>query len=124
MTKVSKHQLPKDDMRDDDDDDTLNGSEPDTSPSLSPSPSDPATPEDSQGVKAAKAFGIGLACVVGIPVVAALGTVGGVLYGAGKLMEGVGRAMAAGPEAAFGAMDSDEQGKSKPESQRPGKKSK
>ena len=62
-------------------------------------------PQDNPGVKAAKAFGIGLACLVGIPVGAALLTAGGVVYGAGKVLEEVGRGLAAGPEAAFKAAD-------------------
>ena len=65
----------------------------------------PTDPQDNPGVKAAKAFGIGLACLVGIPMGAALLTAGGVVYGAGKVLEGVGRGLAAGPEAAFKAAD-------------------
>ena len=65
----------------------------------------PTNPQDNPGVKAAKTFGIGLACLVGIPVGAALLTEGGVVYGAGKVLEGVGRGLAAGPEAAFKAAD-------------------
>ena len=106
MARLSYHEHPKEEIHDDDA--TLDGgsdSEPDTDNEGAAEPATAPDPPESAGLKAAKAFGMGLACVVGIPVAAALVTVGGVVYGAGKVLEGVGRGLAAGPEAAFNAAD-------------------
>ncbi|KAI0366651.1 hypothetical protein BV20DRAFT_971578 [Pilatotrama ljubarskyi] len=74
-----------------------------SSDSLEPTP---AEARDSQGKKAAKAIGKGLLGIVAAPLaVAGVGVlaVGGVLWGAGQIVKGVGTALAAGPEAAAGA---------------------
>ena len=111
MAKISHYDS------DGDDDATLNGlSDSDTEepasasagvsePPAPPSSQPPPNPQESAGLKAAKNVGIGLACLVGIPVGAALLTAGGVLYGAGKILEGVGRGLAVGPEAVANAMN-------------------
>ncbi|KAI0669150.1 hypothetical protein C8Q78DRAFT_1080450 [Trametes maxima] len=59
--------------------------------------------EEGAGKKAAKAIGMGLAGIVGAPLVlAGVGVVAAcaVLWGAGKVVEGIGRGFVAGPEAA------------------------
>ncbi|KAM5541779.1 hypothetical protein V8D89_004508 [Ganoderma adspersum] len=108
-TKRSMAKIPQYDSDVDDDDTTLNGvSESDTEgpgASAGVSSLSSSSPSDSAGLQVAKTVGMGLACLVGVPVGAALFTVGGVFYGAGKVLEGVGRGLAAGPEAAFKAAD-------------------
>ncbi|KAI1789428.1 hypothetical protein LXA43DRAFT_579507 [Ganoderma leucocontextum] len=113
MAKIQDPNPPEDDVHDDDDA-TLDGAS-DSGSDVDDGevPSEPATTPDSRGVKAAKAFGMGLLCIVGIPVAAAVVTVGGVVYGAGKVLEGVGKGLASGPEAAFNAADPDK-GEQKP----------
>ncbi|KAM5538141.1 hypothetical protein V8D89_008195, partial [Ganoderma adspersum] len=95
MATISYHNLPRNDTNANHD-------------AMHDGASEPTDPQDGKGVKAAKAFGIGLACLVGIPVGAALFTAGGVVYGAGKLLEGVGRGLAVGPEAVANAMNQEQ----------------
>ncbi|KAL1950807.1 hypothetical protein VTO73DRAFT_5931 [Trametes versicolor] len=59
--------------------------------------------EDGPGLKAAKAFGMGLGAIVAVPfAVAGVGVlaVGATVWGAAKVLQGVGGGLAAGPEAA------------------------
>ncbi|CDO70834.1 hypothetical protein BN946_scf184801.g27 [Trametes cinnabarina] len=55
-----------------------------------------ARKKDGPGMKAAKAFGLGLGALVASPFV----LTGALVYGTGKILEGVGKGLTAGPKAA------------------------